>query len=84
MTVKRIIEVLDEYQKWRRGVGIPMPDPEETLAAVDGAIRELRDFQRAKLHKKTSLESCIHRAKKETLYKAVEYVKRFCPFLDQR
>lgn len=49
MKVKEIIERLHYYQKWRRGANIPMPDPKEIGMAIDGAIRELRDFQRLKI-----------------------------------
>ena len=48
MKVKEIIRVLHAYQKWRRGANIPMPDPREIGRAIDGAIRELRSFQRLK------------------------------------
>ena len=48
MKVKEIIHVLHAYQKWRRGDNIPMPDPKEIGRAIDGAIRELRSFQRLK------------------------------------
>ena len=49
MKVKEIIRVLHAYQKWRRGDNIPMPDPREIGRAIDGAIRELRNFQRLKI-----------------------------------
>lgn len=48
MKVKEIIKYLHNYQKWRRGADIPMPDPREIGRAIDGAIRELRNFQRLK------------------------------------
>ena len=48
MKVKEIIRVLHAYQKWRRGEDITMPDPREIARAIDGAIRELRNFQRLK------------------------------------
>ncbi len=50
MKVKEIIKQLHYYQKWRRGANIPVPDPKEIGIAIDGAIRELRDFQRLKIN----------------------------------
>lgn len=49
MKVKEIIRVLHAFQKWRRGADIPMPEPKEIGRAIDGAIRELRNFQRVKI-----------------------------------
>ena len=49
MKVKEIIKYLDNYQKWRRGADIPMPAPKELGIAIDGAIRELLNFQRLKI-----------------------------------
>lgn len=49
MKVKEIIRVLHAFQKWRRGADMQMPDPKEIGRAIDGAIRELRNFQRAKI-----------------------------------
>lgn len=49
MRVKEIIRILLAFQKWRRGADIPMPEPEEIGRAIDGAIRELRNFQRVKI-----------------------------------
>lgn len=49
MKVKDIIRVLHYYQKWRRGANIPQPDPKEIGRAIDGAVRELRNFQRVKI-----------------------------------
>lgn len=48
MKVKEIIKYLHNYQKWRRGADLPMPNPKELGIAIDGAIRELRNFQRLK------------------------------------
>ena len=42
MKVKEIIKYLNNYQKWRRGADLPMPNPKELGIAIDGAIRELR------------------------------------------
>lgn len=42
MKVKEIIKYLHNYQKWRRGADLPMPNPKELGIAIDGAIRELR------------------------------------------
>ena len=55
MKVKEIIKYLHNYQKGRRGADRPMPNPKELGIAIDGAIRELRNFQRLKikLHKKS-------------------------------
>lgn len=49
MKVKEIIKYLHNYQKWRRGADLPMPTPKELGIAIDGAIRELRNFQRLKI-----------------------------------
>ena len=49
MKVKEIIRVLHAFQKWRRGADIPMPAPKEIGRAIDGAIRELRNYQRMKV-----------------------------------
>lgn len=49
MKVKEIIKYLHTYQKWRRGADLPMPNPKELGIAIDGAIRELRNFQRLKI-----------------------------------
>lgn len=48
MEVKGIIKYLHYYQKWRRGADIPMPNPKELGIAIDGAIRELRNYCRMK------------------------------------
>ena len=48
MKVKEIIKYLHNYQKWRRGADLPMPNPKLGIA-IDGAIRELRNFQRLKI-----------------------------------
>ena len=45
MKVKEIINQLHNFQKWRRGADIEQPDPTEIGKAIDGAIRELRNFQ---------------------------------------
>ena len=44
MKIKDIVN----YQKWRRGANIEQPNPTEIGEAIDGAIRELRNFQRLK------------------------------------
>lgn len=49
MKVKEIIKYLHDYQKWRREADLPMPYPEELGIAIDGAIRELQNFQRLKI-----------------------------------
>lgn len=49
MKVKEIIKYLHSYQKWRRGADMPCPNPKELGIAIDGAIRELRNFQRLKI-----------------------------------
>ena len=49
MKLEEIIKHLHNYQKWRRGADLPMPNPKELGIAIDGAIRELRDFQRLKI-----------------------------------
>lgn len=49
MKIKEIIRVMHAFQKWRRGADMPMPDPKEIGRAIDGAIRELRNFQRLKI-----------------------------------
>ena len=49
MKVKEIINQLHNFQKWRRGADIEQPDPTEIGKAIDGAIRELRNFQRLKM-----------------------------------
>lgn len=49
MKVKEIIKYLHNYQKWRRGADLPMPNPKELGIAIDGAIRELRNSQRLKI-----------------------------------
>lgn len=40
MKVKEIIKYLHNYQKWRRGADLPMPNPKELGIAIDGAIRD--------------------------------------------
>ena len=49
MKVKEIIDQLHYLQKWRRGANLKQPDPTEIGKAIDGAIRELRNFQRLKV-----------------------------------
>ena len=49
MKVKEIINQLHYFQKWRRGANLKQPDPTEIGKAIDGAIRELRNFQRLKM-----------------------------------
>ena len=49
MKVKEIINQLHYFQKWRRGADIEQPNPTEIGKAIDGAIRELRNFQRLKV-----------------------------------
>lgn len=49
MKVKEIINQLHYFQKWRRGANLKQPDPTEIGKAIDGAIRELRNFQRLKV-----------------------------------
>lgn len=49
MKVKEIIDQLHNFQKWRRGADIEQPDPTEIGKAIDGAIREMRNFQRLKV-----------------------------------
>lgn len=48
MKIKDIVNYLICYQKWRRGANIEQPNPTEIGKAIDGAIRELRNFQRLK------------------------------------
>ena len=59
MKVKEIINQLHYFQKWRRGADIEQPDPTEIGKAIDGAIRELRNFQRlkVKIEKKEKLHA---------------------------
>lgn len=49
MKVKEIIKYLHNYQKWRRGADMACPNPKELGIVIDGAIRELRNFQRLKI-----------------------------------
>ncbi len=49
MKVKEIIDQLYYFQKWRRGANLKQPDHTEISKAIDGAIRELRNFQRLKM-----------------------------------
>lgn len=42
MSVKETLRVLHEYQKWRRGAWIKMPNPYVVSQAIDSAIRLLR------------------------------------------
>lgn len=49
MKVKEIIKYLHNYQKWRRGADMACPKPKELGIMIDGAIRELRNFQRLKI-----------------------------------
>ena len=48
MKVEEIIKRLHDYQKWRRGADLPMPNPKELGITIDAAIRELRNYQRLK------------------------------------
>ena len=48
MKIKDIVNYLIYYQKWRRGAKIEQPNPTGIGEAIDGAIRELRNFQRLK------------------------------------
>lgn len=48
MKIKDIVDYLIYYQKWRRGANIEQPNPTEIGEVIDGAIRELRNFQRLK------------------------------------
>ena len=48
MKIKDIVNYLIYYQKWRRGANIEQPNRTEIGEAIDGAIRELRNFQRLK------------------------------------
>ena len=49
MKIKEIIRILHSYQKWRRGANIQQPDPKEVGRAIDGAVRELQNFQHVKI-----------------------------------
>ena len=49
MKVKEIINQPHYLQKWRRGANLKQPDPTEIGKAIDGAIRELRNFKRLKV-----------------------------------
>lgn len=49
MKVKEIIDRLHYFQKWVRGSDVEQPDLTEIGKAIDGAIRELRNFQRLKV-----------------------------------
>ena len=59
MKVKEIINQLHYLQKWRRRATLKQPAPTEIGKAIDGAIRELRNFQRlkVKLEKKEKLHA---------------------------
>ena len=59
MKVKEIINQLHYFQKWIRGSDVERPDPTEIGKAIDGAIRELRNFQRlkVKIEKKEKLHA---------------------------
>lgn len=57
MKIKEIIRILHSYQKWRRGANIQQPDPTEIGRAIDGAIRELRNFQRVKIWMKNNVKN---------------------------
>lgn len=48
MKIKDIVNYLVHYQKWRRGANIEQPNPTEIGKVIDGAIRELQNFQRLK------------------------------------
>ena len=48
MKIKDIVNYLTYSQKGRRGANIEQPNPTEIGEAIDGAIRELRNFQRLK------------------------------------
>ena len=61
MKVKEIIKYLHNYQKWRRGADLSMPDPKELGRAIDGAIRELRNFQRLKLKLEKNNQKTNHK-----------------------
>ena len=39
---QRLVRRLSNFQKWRRGANIKMPDPKEIGETIDGAIRNLR------------------------------------------
>lgn len=48
MKIKDIVNYLIYCQEWGRGANIEQPNPTEIGKAIDGAIRELRNFQRLK------------------------------------
>lgn len=42
MSKKEALEILIEYQKWRRGADMPQPSPRIVGEALDVAIEELK------------------------------------------
>lgn len=45
MTLKESIEVLEEYNSWRRGAEIPMPEPKKIGEALEIAINMLKNLK---------------------------------------
>lgn len=42
METKEIINVLERYNRWRKGADIPMENPKVLGDAIDGAIKVLK------------------------------------------
>ena len=43
MTIEQALEILIEYQEWRRGAEIPMQEPRIIGEAIDVAIEVLKE-----------------------------------------
>lgn len=45
MEIANAIQILENYNQWRRGAEIPQPNPKEIVEAIDIAIRELKPIE---------------------------------------
>jgi len=46
MTTQEAVEVLEQYNKWRRGAEIEMPDPKRIGEAINVAINALKEINK--------------------------------------
>jgi hypothetical protein len=42
MTVKEAIEILEDYNRWRRGANIDQPNSKIIVTAINKAVKELK------------------------------------------
>ena len=63
MTPTEIVEILRQFNNWRRGTDIPQPDPREIGEAIDAAVEMIERAAKTKTalrnhHKNAMCEGC--------------------------